>query len=513
MRKIFSVWIFILIFTCVAFVGASCGKETAPYALQACKERVVNAKKRDYETYGLAEQEKRYSKSYSLSEGSTCYFEEGLTDEKINASIECLERVRQVVEEMNVSFEINNVYVAQTNTTYFWEEDLWVRAEDCAEQILAVLLSEQDNGEYPFGVYAGEAAYFLKKYELGSIPLCEKSLFDELSADALHYRDLQYPLYWKEYTEEKEFLLAWTFSYELLSEFYRLYGEEGRLEGRKALMEEYIRDNSNVFNLEYEFVVNDSYYPIRIKTPNVTYYFTRTFQDVVFTEEEFSLTYSSLKFLLEDTERFIGEVRGAFGRSAALPERIEAYFGEELLTASDGHGGQLLGISYPSPRHTICRSLAAFTHELAHQILYFETDKAYFKEELCDLFANKTVWKRYYFFYLYTGKYRLAAEYDDADAVYKEAERLYLQKGNGVDKETFSAEEWESSLAVAANRREENFVLNCQTNSFVRYLYEKYGMNELDKLCQSLSATVEGKDFEALRQEWRNALEEEFNGI
>ncbi len=483
---------------CVALPAISC-REKSKYKLKNCNEIVANEKKQSYETYGLKEQKHSYVKSYQFSNGLTGFFEEGLETQRIDEHIEQFDSIFHLLTETDIKAQVSNVYVGNIPVTYCTENALWVNEKDCIEQIFAILLAELDDQRYPFGIYAGKATHLLKESNSTSIRLYEEGEFDRLSMQYPTYKELQAPLFWRDFVTEEEYLLSWTYSYNLLQEFY--------LQASHPLsFAEYVA-GLPLPTADYQFKINDAYYPVRLETKSISYYFCFDFKDPILKDTEFTLSYSHLTNLALEGEAFIGNTRRAFGREAPPPQRINAFFGQELLTILDKNGEQALGTSRLTNNQIICRSLAVFFHELTHQLLYFEEPKSYFKEELCDVFAHSSSLTGSYLFYVYSGQYIPQAEYDNFSEVLTSARSLYARHSSGLDVDTFQPEIWVDCLALSMNERESIFRLNCQTNSFVAYLYKTYGMTELNKLCDSLSATIDGKDFDALIAEWRTHLE------
>ncbi len=507
-KKLCSIFILFLLLACIGLGAVACeGKKK--YPLQSCAQSVVNEKKKTYDAYGLKEQKVNYTNFYPLANGAECYFDERLSVEESYQSIEKMEKIFQVTEG-DFAARFTTIYFLQDSVTYFLEGKLWINAEDCAEQILAVMLAEMDGQAYPFGIYAGQAAYLLKRNSVGSISLYKEEKLNRLLGQRAYCKDLQYPLYVKEYVDEEEFVLAWTFSYTLVDGLYTLYGRNCFSE-KLAEVDEYIAANSNAESLGYKMAMNDSHYPIEGETKNVIYYFCDEFDDVVLEEEQFSLSYLHLRTLLTSTEEFISSTRAEFGKAGKLPNKITVYFGQDLLTMFDGHGGQTLAVSYAEGNLIICRSLAVLAHEIVHQLLYLEETRAYFTEEVCDLFSTDTLWGKYYSFAVYSGAYEMEAEYEHFDGVLTRARALYDKNAGKGSMDEFNPVLWRECLAQAMNERESNFKLNCQTNSFVAYIYTHYGMDALDGLRTSLSTTIEGKTFADLVAEWRSFLQAELD--
>lgn len=425
--------------------------------------------------------------------GFKFYYESGLSGRKIDHSIDSVKRVQEFCEIPQT------IYLVKDTVTHVNVDGLWINPNDNTELIGAVLLESASESELPFGIFAGVSASLLGE-EVEYSVYSEKTLKSRLE-EYSYVKELQYPLYTDKNTTKKERETAWNFAYKLGETYLETHSAEDL---HTATVEEISLAMEAVGATlpEYYFPVGDYYYAIQIKTGYFNYYFSYDFKDSRLSEKEFSMEYQTLKEFAMENEEITSRNLAIFGRKG-FPQKIDIFAAnfDDLVTE---------GMTYPGNYVSIIRSVSCVMHEIMHTVLYEGGDDAYLKEELCEYFANPSTYRQMYYFQQYQEKIPDALKDKAEKQVLKDARKLYTSKYGKADFSNFDFENWLDCVAVIVNENHAKFYDLRQIVSFVKYIYENYGLEVLKDINDDLKIQNGDFTFDDLIVEWRSYLIEKY---
>lgn len=435
--------------------------------------------------------------------GISFYYEQGLKAKKIDNGIDAVKLVQE-------HFEIPQpVFITEKAITHVNVDGLWINPNDSAELIGAILLESTIDTEFPFGLFAGISANLFKD-DLSFDIYSEAKLISNLK-EYPYADELQYPLYTKRETNDKEREIAWNFSYKIGSAWLK----DNTIDDLKTANLDSVKTflNENDVSLpKYHFIVGDYYYPTQVKTDNLHYYFAYNYDDCEFNEDEFSLKYNVLTDFIKENEVYISEVTPLYGYNG-FPELVNCFFG----TANEFN-------QTPIGREDFTRnaitaySVGIFGHELGHFISYYgDSYGRIFEEYIASFFAvrySSYAAKSEYLDYSIRTKDRYRARnYTEADLDFlKTARDVYNNTFGKSGLNDFQAEKWILSVAYLRNQDYPAIGILAQGMSFFQYVYDTYGFDTLMTINKKYTSTnINGKKYSNFVDEWLEWVDNQFN--
>lgn len=489
MKKYIKIFFTLLFTFSIIFTVTSCGSK---YEYVDCDSPLTYSS--DYNKYFYRPNDRSFNFNRVIEEsGLSFYYESGLGGQKINHGVDAVKRVQDFCEVPQ------SVYLSEDTVTHVNSDGLWLNPNDNVELIGAVLLESSAETELPFGIFAGVSANLLGEDVEYSV-YSESLLNSELKGYS-YVKELQYPLYTERETMENERETAWNYAYKLGETYLAEYTVE-------ELMNAAIEDISPMLEAvgatlpDYYFSVGDYLYPIQIETGYFNYYFDYAYQDRQLTQKEFSLEYKKLKDFVQENEELTSRNCTIFGLTA-FPQKIDVFASDwDFPNNSDG-------VSYYGNNAILIKSVYVFMHEVMHHILYNSRVYGYMEEEICEYFANPSTYRQMYFFKIYKGT-RVEDKYELEKKLLPPARKLYNSKYGNADISNFSIDDWFDCAAFSINKEYDKFTSYQQTTSFVKYVYEVYGLDLLKDICDDFQISNGNQTMDGLIAEWRSYLVEKY---
>lgn len=486
---------------------SGCASSSHGYPYESC--RVPVSEIRNHEGVSITERRSVYDRLYTIE--SVCvYTEEGVLTSSADKYVEKFNNLQSAYTENFGQFPAETVYINHNAVTHIQDSQLWLNPSDSAEYSLAVILAQTEGHKLPFGIYAGIAANIYAKNLSFEIYSSDKLA---LTSEQYGYcNELQFPLYYADYSTAEERTVAWNFSLSLVSEFSGNYSS--LLNMSESEFSQYVVSKGIVLP-EYSFYINDSYFPVKIVTENYIYYVQNGYVDQYIDEEDFKTDYLHFKTMLAENERFINNFYSVIG-TKGVTGQLEVYLGNEILTALTQKGGQAYGI-FLSDYKMVCRTLGALSYHSAYATLKTirpGDGKDATVWTLSEVLSTDNLYYRLFSYRAYNIFDPTVGNYDNYEQIWTSAKSYYDSLCPDGNKYNFDTGLYIDCLTYAKSFIDDGLVLMAERASQFYYLCNAYGTEAmLDFYKNYKSVQIGEKGYDQLSSDWQAHILEKFSGL
>lgn len=428
--------------------------------------------------------------------GCIFYLEEDVSGKNADSGIDSVKRAKDFCEIPS------DVYVLKDGVTHVSTEGLWLNPEDDPALILAILLENSKSHELPFGVFAGVSAALLK--DDAKFPVYREEKLEENLKKYPYVKELQYPLYTTVYTKREERETAWNFALKIGEIWLRDHTVSDLKQATGEDFSEFFTQLGAEIP-DFYCPVGDLNYPWQVETGFFHYRIIAEFQDLYFTKKEFTVDYPTIKSYVEENERIVTENLALFG-ILDFGEKVDVFFGDFEELAKPG------GMSFIKDNVILLRTVSATVHEMTHFVLNQSVGNRNLCEGICE-WMNPSSYRRLAHYKMYKNTYpkKIFSE-DVAKEFLPLARSLYNKTYGKANLDNFDLFHWVDCLAASmCVNRDWKIHNSIQHASFLRYLYETYGMEMILDLDDDLEIAGGEKTTGDLIEEWMSVLKTKFS--
>lgn len=440
-----------------------------------------------------------FNKKYEIKD-CTIYFDAQLSDVRLmDTWIDRISALSDILTEQEVE-QVNNIYISDKLIANYWsgdngEQNISYPLSTSDEETLAWILQAQfDSSEnLPYGVFAGVAAFWLKKDDFSQFAFSSIEGADYLT-------ELQFPLYESNNLSEKHRTYAWSFSYNLVDEWVRSGKNEKEL--MSLTIRElglYLIEKYNVVLPDYCFSLYSSEYEYLIKQGCFIYYVNKEYKDLILPKSRFNTSYNYLSDWLKDNSKTTDDSNELFGVSAMYS--INVYLDDGLKSTG------ITGEAYSN--YIRIYSVGAFSHEYIHHILFLKGKSGYLYEVIPELHANNSKYAKMMWYYLFSGE-ATHFPYDKSvneKKSYADALLLYNRKSAFVATfDNFNFWLFADCFSSLNTKIGQQFVSRLQPDSLHYYIAKVYGDEYVWQLNSDNNLVIAGKTYLEVTNEWVDYL-------